>query len=201
MLTVAVATVDLPITPPTLVSTDSIEPEKWQPVIVIAHDCAPSVLRNCFATGDITGRSAGGIVGMSYNNADGSVFENSIFWGNVTNVKSATQYCGGAIIGCVHTKKVTAKNCWRGAAVTLSDYSGVYDGDIMYNNVLVDNEDVVNDLPPVIPGIPADHSSAYAQRPYHGKAATANATISSVAKSIGWDETIWDLSGELPVLK
>ena len=162
---------------------------------------APSVLRNCFATGDITGRSAGGIVGMSYNNADGSVFENSIFWGNVTNVKSATQYCGGAIIGCVHTKKVTAKNCWRGAAVTLSDYSGVYDGDIMYNNVLVDNEDVVNDLPPVIPGIPADHASAYAQRPYHGKAAAANATISSVAKSIGWDETIWDLSGAVPVLK
>ena len=163
---------------------------------------APCVLRNCFATGDITGRSAGGVVGMSYTNADGSVFENSIFWGNVTNVKStSTQYSGGAIIGCANTKKITAKNCWRGAAVTLTDFSGVFDGDIMYNNVLVDNDDVVNDLPPVIAGIPSDHTAAYAQRPYHGKAAAANATISSIAKTLGWDETIWDLSGAVPVLK
>lgn len=37
--------------------------------------------------------------------------------------------------------------------------------------------------------------------PYHGKAASADATVSSVAKSLGWDETVWDLSGALPALK
>ena len=36
---------------------------------------------------------------------------------------------------------------------------------------------------------------------YHGKAAAAGATVSSVAKTLGWSETVWDLSGTLPVLK
>ena len=37
--------------------------------------------------------------------------------------------------------------------------------------------------------------------PWHGKAADAGKTASDVAKDLGWDETIWDLSGEEPVLK
>ena len=37
--------------------------------------------------------------------------------------------------------------------------------------------------------------------PYHGKAAAAGATVSSVAKQLKWDETVWDLSSDLPVLK
>ena len=35
---------------------------------------------------------------------------------------------------------------------------------------------------------------------YHGLAAPADATISSVARSLGWSETVWDLSGSVPVL-
>ena len=37
--------------------------------------------------------------------------------------------------------------------------------------------------------------------PYHGKAAPAGATISSLARTIGWDESVWDLSGDKPMLK
>ena len=37
--------------------------------------------------------------------------------------------------------------------------------------------------------------------PYHGKAAAKDATASQVAKALGWDETIWDLSGTLPFFK
>ena len=37
--------------------------------------------------------------------------------------------------------------------------------------------------------------------PYHGKAAAAGATASQVAKALGWDENIWDLSGALPFFK
>ena len=37
--------------------------------------------------------------------------------------------------------------------------------------------------------------------PYHGKAAAAGSTISSLAKTIGWDEAVWDLSGDKPMLK
>lgn len=34
-----------------------------------------------------------------------------------------------------------------------------------------------------------------------GDDAAADATISSVAKTIGWPEDIWDLSGDVPALK
>ena len=37
--------------------------------------------------------------------------------------------------------------------------------------------------------------------PYHGKAAPANATVSSVAQSLGWSAEIWDFSADVPVLK
>ena len=37
--------------------------------------------------------------------------------------------------------------------------------------------------------------------PYHGIAAPADATCSSVAKSLNWPEDVWDLSGDLPKLK
>ena len=37
--------------------------------------------------------------------------------------------------------------------------------------------------------------------PYHGKAAANGATASSVARSIGWSETTWDLSGSVPALR
>lgn len=37
--------------------------------------------------------------------------------------------------------------------------------------------------------------------PYNGKAATSEATISSVAESLGWDTSVWDLSADVPTLK
>ena len=47
-------------------------------------------------------------------------------------------------------------------------------------------------------GCPYSYQHAY---PYHGKVAPASATVSSLAKQLKWDEKVWDLSGNLPVLK
>jgi hypothetical protein len=62
--------------------------------------------------------------------------------------------------------------------------------------VLVDHENVYDALPEA----PA-YSAEATQCAYHGKAAEADATVSSVARELGWDETIWDLSGAFPTLK
>ena len=48
------------------------------------------------------------------------------------------------------------------------------------------------------PACPYAYQHAY---PYHGKEAPAGATVSSLAKQLKWDETVWDLSGDLPALK
>ena len=37
--------------------------------------------------------------------------------------------------------------------------------------------------------------------PYFGKAAATTATVSSLARELGWSEEIWDLSGNFPALK
>ena len=37
--------------------------------------------------------------------------------------------------------------------------------------------------------------------PYHGIAAPAGSTVSSIAKSLSWPEDVWDLSGDMPKLK
>ena len=44
----------------------------------------------------------------------------------------------------------------------------------------------------------ANHQYNY---PWHGTAAAAGKTASAVAKDLGWDEAIWDLSGAEPKLK
>lgn len=170
---------------------------------LVGMAAAPVTMSRCYSTGNVKGRaSTGGLVGMSYNNADGNVFEDSIFWGTVINTKTVqTQYASGAIVGCVHTKTATGQNCWRGANVTLSDYEGVYEGDITYANPLVDHDDFIESLPPYIAGIPSTATNAFAQRPYHGKAAGAEETLSQVASRIGWSEDIWDLSGDVPAFK
>ena len=46
-----------------------------------------------------------------------------------------------------------------------------------------------------------DITTLSATTAYHGKAAAAGKTASAVAKELGWDETIWDLSGDVPALK
>lgn len=47
----------------------------------------------------------------------------------------------------------------------------------------------------------ADLVLAQPRCPYHGIAAPAGATCSQVAKTLGWSEEVWDLSGEMPKLK
>ena len=62
-------------------------------------------------------------------------------------------------------------------------------------NVLFDHEDSSPSSPLTQPA-----GSAKWFSPYHGKAAPAGSTTSSAAKSLGWPETVWNLSGEIPVL-
>ena len=53
---------------------------------------------------------------------------------------------------------------------------------------------------------PTDQNNASSEAPlttraYHGKAAAADATVSSIAQTLGWSADIWDFSTELPILK
>ena len=145
-------------------------------------------IKNCFTTGTmVVSRGVGGIVGRAEGTETTEV-QNCISWiSNIKTNRGDTQYSVGAVVGVDRDKVANFKSCYRRADMVLEDV-------IM---TLTDHDDVVDGLP-VYPSYTTSDNN---QRAYHGKAAAADATISSVAKSIGWDETIWDLSKDVPALK
>lgn len=162
---------------------------------------------NCGSDMDLNkcGHGIGGIVGRAENHKNSvqgqmancnNRIEGCIYWGNeISTYKSrgvdpSANHSGAAIVGKT-VEKNTLKNCWRRPDLVMAYYGG----DLAQFNTPFDQENVDADNPLVV-----NHTAQY-YLPYHGKAAAATETASAVAKRIGWDETIWDLSGAMPVLK
>jgi hypothetical protein len=150
-------------------------------------------IRRCFAAGDVTvtGSAAGGIIGFFKSGKPATddmnfTIQDCIAWNkNISNAVKST-WSSGAVVA-VSNSKNTVSNCWRRADMVLTDAEG---------ETLYDCPDGSSTSPMTYTGT---HNSYY--YPYHGKAAAADATISSVAKKIGWPEDVWDLSGDTPKLK
>ena len=177
----------------------------------------PATISNCYATGNITatGQQVGGIIGYT---SFPITITNCYATGNVSSATAGTGGIAGTITAestvsdCIAWNATidcqrTANDKWApgavvGAASVAGNYSGCYRrADMNFIDaagamVLVDQEDVAN-------GFPASpsYSEETTQAAYHGKAAAADATVSSVAKALGWDESVWNLSGDLPKLK
>lgn len=145
-------------------------------------------IKNCFATGVMeVSRGVGGIIGKAEGSEKNEVL-NCISWmSKIKTNRGNTQYSVGGVVGVDRNMSANFKSCYRRADMVLEDV-------VM---TLTDHEDVDNSLPVY----PVYTTSDNNQRAYHGKAAAADATISSVATTLGWDETIWDLSGDVPALK
>lgn len=143
-------------------------------------------IARCYASGNVSSTVSGsaGIIGRVQKS---SSVTDCIAWNaEITCGRTAyDKYAPGAIAGCAQ-QAGTYANCWRRADMTLTDpFVSLWD-----------QPDYVNAMPPL-----PSYSSATHQQSYHGKAAPADATVSSVARELGWDETIWDLSGDFPTLK
>ena len=161
-----------------------------------------SSVKHCFVSGAVDGWGCiGGVVGRACNGgwaAAGSDYGNSIesciVWlDNITATRPASdtnvKAGSGAVVGFTATKNVL-KDCVRksGMKLTAEFYSNIYD-----------QENAGPSAPLVIsePSTSAD----YIIYPYHGKAAEASATATSLAQSLGWSADVWNLSGSEPKLK
>lgn len=157
-----------------------------------------SSVRRCYVSGNITGwTGVGGIVGRAGGlvwNANGNGYDNTIesciaWFDNITATRGDENGgSSGIIVGYTGTKN-TLKNCWRKSTATLT---------AKYCSELYDQEDADATTPLVINAVPPKYTYIY---PYHGKAAEASATASSLAQSLGWSTDIWDFSGSEPKLK
>lgn len=157
-----------------------------------------SSVRRCYVSGNITGwAGVGGIVGRAGGlvwNANGNGYDNTIesciaWFDNITATRKDENGGGsGIIVGYTGTKN-TLKNCWRKPTATLT---------AKYCSEVYDQEDADATTPLVVAPVPSTYTYIY---PYHGKAAEASVTASSLAQSLGWSTDIWDFSGSEPKLK
>lgn len=157
-----------------------------------------SSVRRCYVSGNITGwAGVGGIVGRAGGlvwNANGNGYNNTIesciAWFDTITATRGDENGGssGMIVGYTGTKN-TLKNCWRKPTATLT---------AKYCSAVYDQEDADAATPLVINAVPSTYTYIY---PYHGKAATASASATSLAQSLGWSADVWNLSGPEPKLK
>ena len=161
------------------------------------------VIRNCYSTARVHAQfKYGGIVGdaaQGQKNVDDQKVRNRIekciAWNEAiySDVEdTGVHYSAGAIVGFSSLRNYLI-DCVRRADLNFSDCPG------NASNVLVDQENASPDSP-LKEVVQSDGSTNY-NFPYHGKAAAEGATASQVAKLLGWDESIWDLSGDLPFFK
>lgn len=164
-----------------------------------------SVVKNCFSTMSLSGiYNLGGIVARASNgvnpnssgtfNTDISIsVTNCIAWSpsiqstNSSSESASSHYSSGAVVGFT-TYLNTLNNCYRRADMDFKTYKDEY-------NNLVDTPDCGPSAPLQKPG-----SLTYLC-PYNGKAAPSGSTVSSLANSLGWSTSVWNLDNDLPSLK
>ena len=157
-----------------------------------------SSVRRCYVSGNITGWTgvggivgrAGGLVWDANGNGYNNTIESCIAWFDTITATRGDENGGssGIIVGYTGTKN-TLKNCWRKPTATLT---------AKYCSEVYDQEDADATTPLVINAVPSKYTYIY---PYHGKAAEASATATSLAQSLGWSADVWNLSGPEPKLK
>ncbi|MBR5924811.1 MAG: hypothetical protein IKZ60_05055 [Bacteroidales bacterium] len=164
----------------------------------VFQDCT---IENCFSSMTLYSRhGTGGIAGRADNNANASdattgyndKFIKCIAWNTSIGSRlgiGASNLSDGAIVGKCVSKNIH-QGCVRRPDMLFDCYT-----DAQYNT-LFDQAD--NDASGAMQ-IPTSLGQYY--WPYHGTAAAAGKTASDVARDLGWDTSIWDLSGSTPVLK
>lgn len=156
------------------------------------------VVSDCFSKAHVKGESnCGGIVGNAWKKQGCTKVERCIAWNEGVTATNCTGNVpsSGAIIGLSRNQQLLS-DCYRKSDLNFTcKYL-----DLNYSVPLSDHNNVSSSskLPYSGPsGGTSTHSYIY---PYHGKAAGANETLSDVAKRLGWDEKVWNLSGDTPIL-
>ncbi len=156
----------------------------------------------CYSTMKINaGHGVGSIVGRANNHANETQTTQNVSYNNVVrkciawspeltstkNPLKTSNHSYGAVVGSSVPNNIF-EDCYRKSDLTIVAYRDAKDIPYDQENTNLENALVWN------------YTGDYFC-PYHGKAAASDATVSGLAKTLGWDQTVWDLSKDLPVLK
>ena len=162
---------------------------------------AESAMYNCYSLMKVEGSfQYAGILGHANLDAKGNNTTNTpnnhvegcIAWNesiSSTAVDGAEHYSSGVIVGYTATQNFLV-NCFRKAGIDFSESEK--NAELGY---------VVTNQGNAGPGAPLVHGTNTYDFAYHGIAAPADATITSLARSLNWSESIWDFSTPIPTLK
>ena len=169
------------------------------------------LISNCYSVASVEGNfCVGGISGITAwcaANAEENlvatrtcdIVKGCIAWNEAINATSTTtgNYSSGAVVGYTNIYN-TLENCYYKSGL---DFSCPVGSDFSITPVDQPNASASS---PLTVGTNNDEGCSYKYAnafPYHGKKAGASETLSQVAERIGWDKSVWDLSGDLPKLK
>lgn len=155
-------------------------------------------VRNCYSTMTITGgRVLGGIVGRAasggwnYEGSTNNTVSKCIAFNPSVSASQVGSYgSSGAIVGVTSIKNVL-EDCYR-------LYNMAFVNSNQWGNTMVDQ---VNCNGTNWTRDPATGTGDGNQCAYFGIAAATDATVKSIAQTLGWDSTVWDFTGDLPTLK
>ena len=153
-------------------------------------------IARCYSTSSVSAQyTVAGIFAFDKSDSKNTV-EKCIAWNkSLTQTKPASTvptFYSGAIVGNTSlTNTLTA--CYRKSDLIFN--VPTEDGDYK----IVDQNDSNAENPLTNVGYFISDKDGWAT-PYHGKA-TELTTVSAVAKMLQWDETVWNLDGDLPTLR
>lgn len=165
------------------------------------------LIENCYSTASVKGvRNVAGIVAYTFDKELTSV-KNCIAWNKSIEATGTklTQHSSGAVVGKTYTLH-TLYDCYRKPEIVFNCIIYDKNGEDEVIDAKVCDQENADSSNKLVVGTYGEAGSEYKTEgcsswyPYHGKAASAGSTVSSVAKSLGWDETVWDLSGDQPSL-
>ena len=169
------------------------------------------LISNCYSVASVKGNyGVGGISGNAAwcdTNAEVNpgttktcdIVKGCIAWNDKVEATATTtgKYSSGAVVGYTNIYN-TLENCYYKSGL---DFSCPVGSDFSITPVDQPNASASS---PLTAGTNNDEGCIYKYThafPYHGKKAGASETLSLVAERIGWDKSVWDLSGNLPKLK
>ena len=162
---------------------------------------AESAMYNCFSLMTVEGSfQYAGILGhanLDQKNANGTNTPNNhvegcIAWNDEIKSRAtdgAEHYSSGVVVGFTATQNFLV-NCFRKAGIAFSECEK--NAELGY---------VVTNQGNAGPGTPLVCGTNTYDFAYHGLAAPADATVTSLARSLGWSDSVWDFSGPIPTLK
>ena len=169
------------------------------------HEKGNVVITNCYATGSVEG--AFGLGGMLGFTASGMTMSKSAGWNSSITASShgEANWGSGAVVG-VTFPTITLTDNYRNPAMNLTVWwvpDADYDHpDVSASAPLVIKDIATGELRPTTATGTGSTNDNYPQFAYHGKHVASETTLSQLASTtLGWSSSVWDFSGELPVLK